>query len=626
MKKTLLTAAMAVLAMGSASAQVCDNFVGNIFSVMSDNGVYVAESVDGEIIVRNRLTNKEYYVHASEEDPVLSGAGNGHALSSQGTLVGYDGYNACYWLKSGLKVVLPNTEDAGSIESDASAITDDGKFIAGSLATGAESAYEGLQSFPVLWTRQSDGSYRVEKLPFPAKDFSGRDPQHVTVNDISNDGKTLVGMIVDYSGFFIYPIVYKKGEDGTWSYKVIGENIVWDGELAKQILPEPTIPSDIWFPKPEQYFTKADTIAYNNAAAEYSDKLDQVKAGLIPSDSLPVYPLKWMYVSENKAKWQADSLLYEQQCKQYYVDFDAYQESFYASTKGISFLQNNFYLSRNGKYLGTTVSRELSSEADDPEMGGFGGEVVYNPVLIDLTQDSLIANVREDLTQHSTTCVTDDGTLFAASPMMDYVRNTYVIKPNAEEPVLNFYDYINQRSEAAALFLKTKYSFDVPTEVGGDGDIDGGGDGDGDFGGIDGDGDGDFGGVGGDDGFGVASAKNAINADRYFTSDYVVVPDSVITGTVFANNDGSIFLSFMQEEYSDSINHASVNRSYVIDLNPGATSGIKALQSAPNAAAPVLRREYYNVSGQRINAAPFKGVFLEKQITANGAVTIKRVK
>lgn len=615
MKKTLLTAAMAVLAMGSASAQVCDNFVGNLFSVMSDNGVYVAESVDGEIIVRNRLTNKEYYVHASEEDPVLSGAGNGHALSSQGTLVGYDGHNACYWVKGGLKVVLPNTADAGTIDSDASAITDDGKFIAGSLATGAKSAYEGLQSFPVLWTRQSDGSYSVEKLPFPAKDFSGRDPQHVTVNDISNDGKTLVGMIVDYSGFFIYPIVYKKGDDGTWSYKVIGENIVWDGELAKQILPEPTIPSDIWFPKPEQYFTKTDTIAYNNAAAEYSDKLDQVKAGLIPSDSLPVYPLKWMYVSENKAKWQADSLLYEQQCKQYYVDFDAYQESFYASTKGISFLQNNFYISRNGKYLGTTISRELSSEADDPEMGGFGGEVVYNPVLIDLTQDSLIANVREDLTQHSTTCVTDDGTLFAASPMMDYVRNTYVVKPNAEEPVLNFYDYINQRSEKAGLFLKTKYSFDVPAEVGGDGDIDGGGDGDGDFGGV-----------GGDDGFGVASAKNAINADRYFTSDYVVVPDSVITGTVFANNDGSIFLSFMQEEYSDSINHASVNRSYVIDLNPGATSGIKALQSAPNAAAPVLRREYYNVSGQRINVAPFKGVFLEKQITANGAVAIKRVK
>lgn len=615
MKKTLLTAAMAVLAMGSASAQVCDNFVGNIFSVMSDNGVYVAESVNGEIIVRNRLTNQEYYVHASEEDPVLSGSGNGHALSSQGTLVGYDGYNACYWLKSGLKVVLPTTKDAGTIDSSADAITDDGKYIAGSLATNAQSAYEGLQSFPVLWTRQSDGSYSVEKLPFPAKDFSGRDPQHVTVNDISNDGKTLVGMVVDYSGFFIYPIVYKKGEDGTWTYKVIGEGIVWDGELAKQIKPEPTIPSDVWFPKPEQYFTKADTIAYNNAVSEYRDKLDQVNAGLIPRDSLPVYPLKWMYLTEKKEKWQADSLLYEQQCKQYTVDFEAYQKSFFAATKRTSFLQNNFYLSRNGKYLGTTVSRELTDETDDPEMGGFGGEVVYNPVLIDLTQDSLIANVREDLTQHSSTCVTDDGTLFAASPMLDYVRNTYVVKPNAEEPVLNFYDYINQRSEAAALFLKTKYSFDVPTEVGGDGDIDGGGDGDGDFGGID-----------GDDGFGVASAKKAINADRYFTSDYVVVPDSVITGTVFANNDGSIFLSFMQEEFSDTINHAPVNRAYVIDLNPGATSGIKALQSAPNAAAPVLRREYYNLSGQRINAAPFKGVFLEKQITANGAVTIKRVK
>ena len=326
-----------------------------------------------------------------------------------------------------------------------------------------------------------------------------------------------------------------------------------------------------------------------------------------------------MYVSENKAKWQADSLLYEQQCEQYYVDFDAYQESFYAATKGTSFLQNNFFISRNGKYLGSTVSRVLTDESDDPEMGGFGGEEVYNPVLFDLTQDSLIANVREDLTQHSTTCVTDDGTLFAASPMLDYVRNTYVVKPNAEEPVLNFYDYINQRSEAAGLFLKTKYSFDVPTEAGGDdGD-------DGDFGGG-GDGDGDFGGIDGDDGFGVASTKQAIDADRYFTSDYVIVADSVITGTVFANNNASIFLSFMQEEYSDSINHASVNRSYVIDLNPGATSSVKNVQNDQNVVAPVLRREYYNVNGQRINAVPFKGVFLEKQITAKGAVTVKRVK
>ena len=82
----------------------------------------------------------------------------------------------------------------------------------------------------------------------------------------------------------------------------------------------------------------------------------------------------------------------------------------------------------------------------------------------------------------------------------------------------------------------------------------------------------------------------------------------------------------MQEEYSDSINHASVNRSYVIDLNPGATSSVKNVQTDQNVTAPVLRREYYNVNGQRINAVPFKGVFLEKQITAKGAVTVKRVK
>ena len=49
MKKTLLTAALAACAFASASAQVNDNFTGHIFSAMSDNGRYVAESMDGTI-------------------------------------------------------------------------------------------------------------------------------------------------------------------------------------------------------------------------------------------------------------------------------------------------------------------------------------------------------------------------------------------------------------------------------------------------------------------------------------------------------------------------------------------------------------------------------------------------
>ena len=54
---------------------------------------------------------------------------------------------------------------------------------------------------------------------------------------------------------------------------------------------------------------------------------------------------------------------------------------------------------------------------------------------------------------------------------------------------------------------------------------------------------------------------------------------------------------------------------------------LNGIQSVKHSATEqnVLRREYYNIQGQRI-AAPIQGVYFEKIITADGAVTKKHLK
>ena len=93
MKKTLLTAALAACAFASASAQVNDNFTGHIYSAMSDNGRYVAESVDGSISFLDRWTGAAWTYTANNAN-----GGNGHCVSNTGILVGTNGTAPCYWL------------------------------------------------------------------------------------------------------------------------------------------------------------------------------------------------------------------------------------------------------------------------------------------------------------------------------------------------------------------------------------------------------------------------------------------------------------------------------------------------------------------------------------------------
>ncbi len=671
MKKSLLTTALAALTL-TGSAQVYDEYKGMYYSTMSPNGRYVAEDINGTITTYDRYTaDKHIVAQESDNYSAYANYGMGRCMSNTGILVGFDGSAACYW-KNGVKTVLTGPSGDTNSMDGANAITSDGKYIVGELGTDVSFGGEGLMARPAIWTLQADGTYKCKTLPYKKTDWRGRVPQYIMANQISDDGKTIVVQVVDYNGFVIYPTIYKYDEqEEEWTYEDFGDGYLWD-ESKKALIPEePADPSDSC-PQAASYMTSSDSTAYNAAVDAYRDAYEQYQQGLITYDKIPAYPYMWDYITDNKAQWSADSAAYEAAVEQFYNDYDTYNTALQDAILG-SFEQNSLQLSTNGRFLAAlwhtrgsqdggdggdiddggfvVASRKhkaLSDEAAKPEtdtdtdvdFGGdtdvdFGGDtdVDYGgdtdidfggddddytddvldeegdfPILLDLTsenEDVYITYLNDGLPSS----VTDEGMMMVNYPSLSYCRTAYVCE--IESDPVPFYDYIAERDEKAGEFLKTNYTFNVPVEDD-------------------------------EDDWGVAwstkkapkfnKAKTAgLNfssvANKFHTKDYTIVSDSLITGTVAVNNDGTIFSSFMVDDltYYDTTQE-EVYRSYVIDLNPDAQSAVKNVSTNKGATSPVLRREFYSVSGQRLNTLPTNGVYLEKNYTANGVSTAKRVK
>lgn len=593
MRKSLLTAALAAMAMTSANAQVYDNIQDYEFDCFSDNGQFIsAANINSGVTILNRYTGQQYDFF----DPQLAVIYACFGISNNGIAVGNNGYCACYW-KDGKEIELPQPaegDDAHDCMGNAFSVSANGKYIVGGVSTGAGYSADNLMMEPVIWTLQADGTYSYEVLPYDKTDFSGRAPQYISTQCISEDGKFAVVQVRDYSGVVMYPIFYTKQDNGTWTRKTFGAGFFWDEEKIAALPEMPVNPSKE-IPNPVAYFTKQDTIDYNKAAADYSEALDECKQGIRDWDKLPVYPQYWMYISEKRDQWVADSTAYMDKANKYNDDVIDYLGKFQAALNNKSIVMNQWSMSTNGKYIATAM--------EDNNL-----RYTY-PAYFDLTGEEPQFKLIESITDGLASSVSNNGTLIANSPAMEYTRNASVINITEKDaqPV-PFYDYIAARDAKAGEFLKTNYSFNVPVSDGSDEPGDGG---DGGDGGID---------DGGFDEGGVFSAKKNVRP-----MDYVIVPDSIVTGTVSINSDATIFLSFMREEFSNA-EGISVDHSYIIDLNKDATSGIHAVKADNTANGTVIAREYYGINGQRLGRLPLKGVYLEKIITTNGVKTVKRVK
>ncbi len=440
MKKNLLLLAGA-LAVGSAAwaiegSQIVEN---TCINQISPNGNWAAGSDGDGTIVLVDLTTGKSTVIADEDNYYDPGVGN--YLSDTGVLVGSidsSGLTAYYYEDDEWFPLPLQTGDKYALSMG---ITPDGNRICGQVSRADFSAdAEGIMDQPVIWNRNSLGWYDdYIVLPFPATDFSGRAPQKSTAICISDDGKTIIGQLFDYSGGVVQPIVYREDENGEWSYEIL-----WDANPdGIEIGEAPEFPEYVNY---EDYMTEEELADYNAAVALYW----QTWEGKYPQ------PEDFMSDEEYEA-YAAAVETYNAQLEAYYQWAEGLEELMEAVP---DFAYNDIKLSGNGQYyLTTTMAGSYNFETWEFE---YNAEIY----VFDLVSgDYKTMQVGDMMASY----INNDGVILAAGPIYNYDREAYIKLADSDE-FTPLYDYIQTiNSETAEwmtanmthTYYEESYDFDL---------------------------------------------------------------------------------------------------------------------------------------------------------------------
>lgn len=598
MKKLFLLLIGVVLMAGTSFGYEFKKYPGICFSSMSPNGkllIYSA-SDEGMVIVNTATGDTTVYVAGEDEDQIDGeevnySAGLGNVANDLGMIVGsVTNRDAGYWM-DGKWTVLPFLEGVKKgLYTIGNGVSADGSVICGSVSTGSWMDDGGETSyFPAVWTKQSDGSYKCELLPYPTKDYTGRAPQYVTAICISDDGNTVVGQVRGYDGFATYPLVYTRDAEGKWSYKIYGLEYI-----AKSGVEFPAYPNyEPKMPQAEDFLTEEGKAAYEEAMELYNDSTELYYSNLI--EDWPHYPQYSEYLSE-------DSLVaYNAAKDKYDVEYDVYADSvatfeevYDEARTGASFVYNTLSMSANGVYFTQTLERE-DPDADPFDWGSVG---LDTPVLFDLSNGGETTEV--EATTMQPTSVTNDGTMLVCSPAVEYSRQTYVVPKGASVPV-PVLDWFSEKCDTASLWIKQNMAYDV-----------------------------------------------TIYDYNYETDEEIVttVEDSVMTGTMICNANGTIFCSYTYDQWTEDETNVGYT-SYVIDItDPNNATGIvnivrKGNDGNVNVTAAsgkivisgnVADAYVYDMSGRKVGSVSGNstvdvnsGIYMVKVVGADGNVTTKKV-
>lgn len=457
MKKHLLFSAAALsLASFSASAQNFTLFEDVLFEKASEDGRYFVSTEMGTMFFYDALTETYDFFECGEDgvSPYYS-YGIGNVFSQDGTMVGNIDFATPAYLKDGEWHELPIAEADGipGKNNSADGITPDGKRICGGIAPAAMGIdANDVMLAPVYWEMDANGQYGMyHKLPYPEKDFTGRTPQYVTARYISDDGKTITGQVIDWSGFFPMPIVYHEQANGEWTYELFAQELVYDVNAVFPDYPsyEPTYPEAETFMNDEEY------AAYQTAVETYNEELMNFWMGL--TNIYPEYPEYANYMGEETAA------AYNEAMSIYRTEYAAYQDSVdvfnavYFDPNVVyntNFEFNNLAMSHDGKYYASTLHALVEDGEDfDPWGGPMTTSSVYR---FDLTNG--YSYEVSDIDDALVTSIMNDGTVLMASPANDMLRSTYVM-PAGTTACTSLVDYVQAKSTAAAECLTDYLTF-----------------------------------------------------------------------------------------------------------------------------------------------------------------------
>lgn len=295
MKKSLLLIAGSLVAASAFATNDPVVYVDQMIQKMSSDANWlVDDSGAGSLVIIDRANDKKYeYIAEEDGGAEYYSISIGNCISNNGIVLASitpGMMDASYWQNGEWHSLPLKEEDTGMCA--ANGITADGTRICGNVGqTEFSIDASSIMALPAVWTMGADGKFGdYTPLPHPELDFTGRVPQYITAVVISDDGKTIIGQIRDYTGSCCQPIVYTEDADGKWSYTLLLNDLfnpdgtewpVWPGDDAPYIM---------------DYMTAAEKAAYDEAMERYNAAYEEYQANKpMPEDYLS---------AEEKAEWQ----------------------------------------------------------------------------------------------------------------------------------------------------------------------------------------------------------------------------------------------------------------------------------------------------------------------------------
>ncbi len=440
MKKQLLLTGIAAVGLSAIAADVPapKTFENAYICAMSSNGVYAVSQTSSGVTIFN-LANGQVDSYLADPDdwssPIFT-VGLGKCASDNGIVLGGADDDVQYW-KDGEWYYLDVPENATSTNL-ANAITPDGRRICGSIGV-SEFSFDGdaLMQAPCIWNATEKGYGMPVMLPHPDKDFTGRVPQYVTAIDISDDGKTIIGQVMNATGMMAYPIIYRENEEGEWSYEIPHEDF---------LMPEGTVfpeyPGDgPEGPNAQDFMTEEEYKAYEDAVAAYWN------------GEITEYPNMLDYMTEEeKAKYDEAEAKYEAEYAKWMDEFDAWfavLETCMNDCPDYEF--NSVRISPDGKTYGCTIKGK--GEEEPGSWFPFGASV-YNVWVFDVNGDAITKYDQTD--DFNLTYLANDGVALAATSVGTN-SNSFILSNGGYETML---DWMSKKCPEYATWMKENMTFE----------------------------------------------------------------------------------------------------------------------------------------------------------------------
>lgn len=409
---------------------------GAAISRISPDGRYaVSEDPTGVFIVYDLQAGDAWMYLSDDQTSTVYSAGLGQPFSATGILVGCttEGNTASYWEKGEWKSLPMPSEWKGVL---ARGINRDASVIVGTanLDVAGPTTELTIAAVPCIWHRRADGSYGMpELLPYPELDFSGRVPQYITAMTVSDDGKSVLGQVRDFSGVGTAPIRFTCDGQGKWSYDYFGADLV---NPDHTVFPE-WVDDDIVPPVATDYMDDMERAQYEQAIAD----------GLEPDESEYMTPEKWEEYS--LALEDYNDKVSEQGIKQQ-AFFNVLYE---VLAKGMQFEFNNQYANADGTVFATT---RLEAR-ENPEYPEFD-ITVYSPYRFKIAPDGKVTY--EKLGEgYNLSDIADDGTVLMTKEEAEMPPTAYAGTPDGD--VLPLEEYIANSNVGLGRWIESTMTHEI---------------------------------------------------------------------------------------------------------------------------------------------------------------------